>query len=224
MSDASGTEKPIALEAREIAPDGRKFSPSVGRNRDVIGRVFAETMPHAGEILEIASGTGEHGAHMVSTLPSLHWTYSDIDDASRSSQMGWQAHLKSTRLKGPLFLDTRAKHWGAAEQAGAWAGLFCANMIHIAPIQAAEGLFAGAGRLLAPEGRLMLYGPFARAGEIHESNAQFDASLKRRDSEWGVRDLDLELLPLAGAAGLVLHTIIDMPANNHSVIFSRQQA
>lgn len=94
-------------------------------------------------------------------------------------------------------------------------------MIHIAPFQAAEGLLAGAGRLLAPRGRLMLYGPFARSGEIAPSNAQFSADLKRRNPSWGVRDLDLEILPLARQAGLQLETVETMPANNLSVVFAR---
>ena len=67
----------------------------------------------------------------------------------------------------------------------------------------------------------MLYGPFARSGVIAPSNARFSDDLKRRDPSWGVRDLDLEILPLADNAGLTLAEVVDMPANNLSVIFEK---
>ena len=79
----------------------------------------------------------------------------------------------------------------------------------------------GAGRLLGPGGRVMLYGPFARDGEIAPSNARFSQDLKRRDARWGVRDLDQQIRPLAAAAGLRLHAVVEMPANNLSVIFEK---
>ncbi|MEO1552951.1 MAG: DUF938 domain-containing protein [Pseudomonadota bacterium] len=213
--------QPLALEPRDQVEDGRRFSPSIGRNKDIVREAFLRHMPTQGRVLEIASGTGEHGVHMTAAIPKLEWTYSDIDPASQASQTAWRAHVGHDRLKGPLTVDTTDPDWSDAERASPWEGLFCANMIHIAPFQAAEGLLAGAGRLLAPRGRLMLYGPFARSGEIAPSNAQFSADLKRRDPSWGVRDLDLEILPLARQAGLQLETVETMPANNLSVVFAR---
>jgi hypothetical protein len=85
----------------------------------------------------------------------------------------------------------------------------------------AEGLFAGAGRVLGAGGKLFLYGPFGRMGVIAPSNAVFRENLQRRNPEWGVRDLDQELLPLASLAGLVLQAVVDMPANNLAVVFER---
>ena len=94
-------------------------------------------------------------------------------------------------------------------------------MIHIAPFAAAEGLLRGAGRILRTGGKLFLYGPFSRAGAMAESNAQFSSDLKRRDPGWGVRDLERELMPIAHEAGLHLDTVIGMPANNLSVVFTK---
>lgn len=214
--------QPLALEKRDTTEDGRRFSPSIGRNKDIVRDTFLTVMPKQGVILEIASGTGEHGAHITSAAPDLTWTYSDIDPASQASQAAWRAHEGHDRLYGPLTVDTTAAHWGEAEDGAPWGGLFCANMIHIAPFAAAEGLIAGAGRLLRPGGRLMIYGPFAREGEIAPSNARFSEDLKRRDPSWGVRDLDLDILPLAARSGLDLVKTVDMPANNLSVIFERR--
>ncbi|MFN3214378.1 MAG: DUF938 domain-containing protein [Henriciella sp.] len=213
--------QPLALEKRETTEDGRRFSPSTGRNKDVVREAFLSLMPLSGAILEIASGTGEHGAHITEQAPDLIWTYSDIDAASRASQAAWRDHQAHDRLQGPLTIDTTRPHWGDAERQAPWDGLYCANMVHIAPFAAADGLIAGAGRLLRPGGRLMLYGPFARNGEIAPSNARFSDDLKRRDQSWGVRDLDRDLVPLAVRAGLQLIAVLDMPANNLSVVFEK---
>jgi hypothetical protein len=102
--------------------------------------------------------------------------------------------------------------------------VFCANVIHIAPWQVAEGLFAGAGRQLRADGWLFLYGPFKRDGEhTAVSNAVFDSSLRANNPEWGVRDT-AELEKLAVAAGLHLVEIAEMPANNLILVFGRSQA
>lgn len=217
----SKSGQPLALEKRDARADGRRFSPSTGRNKDVVRAAFLELMPTEGQILEIASGTGEHGVHITAEAPGLMWTYSDIDLVSQASQAAWREHVAHGRLHGPITLDTTDTDWGQVERAAPWDGLFCANMIHIAPFAAAEGLLAGAGRLLSTKGRAMLYGPFARAGDVAPSNARFSEDLKRRDPSWGVRDLDLEILPLAEAAGLRLATVQSMPANNLCVVFEK---
>jgi hypothetical protein len=88
------------------------------------------------------------------------------------------------------------------------------NMIHISPWSAAQGLMAGAGRVLPPGGGLFLYGPFIEADvETAPSNLAFDDDLRRRDPAWGIRDLD-EVAALATASGLTLAERIAMPANN----------
>jgi len=188
-----------------------------------VREVFLEHMPATGAVLEIASGTGEHGAHIASALPGLTWQYSDIDTESLASQAAWRVFMgERASLLEPVLLDVTTPDWSASGARVPVEAMFCANMIHIAPFLAAEGLIAGAGRHLLPEGRLMLYGPFARAGQIAPSNARFSEDLKRRDASWGVRDLDQDLLPIAEVAGLDLIDVIEMPANNLSVIFERR--
>ena len=212
--------KPVTLENRDESADGRRHSPSVARNREPIREVFATHGLGSGRALEIASGTGEHGAFLTEAFADLSWTYSDIDAASRESQMAWRKAASHDRLFGPLTIDATRDDWGEAE-AGGWDLIVSMNMIHIAPFAAAEGLLRGAGRLLKPGGHLFLYGPYARNGEIAPSNAAFSEHLKARDPAWGVRDLDLDIVPLAEQAGLVLEDVVLMPANNFSVIFRR---
>ncbi|MEQ8559798.1 MAG: DUF938 domain-containing protein [Henriciella sp.] len=222
QDDIGSSGKSVALEQRNTGEDGRRFSPSAARNRQPIAEVFAEVMPLEGRILEIASGTGEHGAFLAAQCPGLEWLYSDVDRISMDSQRAWAEHAEAaSRLSGPVQLDASEDHWGEAEEGAPYDGIFNANMIHIAPFAAAQGLLKGAGRVLRDGGKLFLYGPFARDGEIAESNARFSDDLKRRDPEWGVRDLERDLMPIAGEAGLVLDAIVEMPANNLCVVFRK---
>ncbi len=211
-------ETDIALETR-AQEAARLYSPSAARNRDAIRDAFLKIMPRSGLILEIGSGTGEHAVHIAAAAPSLQWRPGDPDAASRASIAAWTEHLRLRNVAAPHAIDVTAPNWDRG--VGPIDGLMSINMIHIAPFDAARGLIAGAGRLLKPGGRLLLYGPFARNGaHSAPSNAAFDASLKSRDARWGVRDLDLEIAPLAAAAGLAISAVIDMPANNLSVVFA----
>lgn len=215
------TDKPIALEDR-ASDEQRLFSPSAARNRDAIREAFLKTMPQKGAILEIGSGTGEHAVHIAAAAPGLFWRPGDPDAASRASIAAWTAHLGLSTVAPPHAIDVTGPDWDLGLEPVD--GVVSINMVHIAPFAAAEGLIAGAGRLIKTGGKLFLYGPFARNGaHTAPSNAEFDRSLKARDASWGVRDLDLEIVPLAAAAGLALETIIDMPANNLSVVFATKR-
>lgn len=220
--DIGSAGKSVALENRDKGEDGRRYSPSVARNIGPIIEVFEAHMPTDGRILEIASGTGEHGARLTDAFTQLAWVYSDVDEMSRASQAAWVRYAgEAGRLSGPHEIDASEPHWGEIEEAPAPEAIFCTNMVHIAPFAAAEGLIAGAGRLLGSGGTLFLYGPFARNGEIAPSNARFSEDLRRRDPDWGVRDLDREIVPLARKSGLELSQVVEMPANNLSVIFRK---
>lgn len=210
----------IALEDRETA-GARLFSPSAARNRDPIRTVFLKHMPKSGKILEIGGGSGEHAVHLAEALPDVSWHTGDPDETSRRSIAAWIGESGLANLRGPHAVDVTAQHWGVEDKAP-FDGLVSINMIHIAPFEAAQGLFAGAERLLAPEGRLFLYGPFSRGG-VHTapSNEAFDASLKSRNARWGVRDLEHDLAPLAQKHALSLDTIVEMPAHNLSVIYRK---
>jgi hypothetical protein len=120
-------------------------------------------------------------------------------------------------LKPPLDLDVIRRPW-PIERADA---VVCINMIHIAPWSAAEGLMAGAGSILPPAGVLYLYGPYRRDGRhTAPSNAEFDESLRSRNPDWGLRDVEA-VAELAGRQGLELREVVEMPTNNLSVVFVR---
>ena len=204
------TEKPIALEDRD--QDGAKlFSPSAGRNKAVIGEWLASALPQDARILEVGSGTGEHGAALGDLRPDVVWQYSDPDAASRVSQAAWARDS----WPEPLDIDLRNEDW--TKGLGRFDAVFSANMIHIAPIEAAHGLAKGAATLTD---LVILYGPFLFGDNSAPSNLDFDASLKQRDPRWGVREFDL-VKHIFENVGFTEAECFEMPSNNHIVRLSR---
>lgn len=194
----------------------KQHAPATLRNREPILAVLRQWLPPHGLVLEIASGTGEHAAYFAENLPGREWQPSDAEPAALASIAAWRDQVGVPNLRVPLRLDVRAP-W-PVERADA---VFCANMIHIAPWDCALALVAGAGQVLGPGGVLVLYGPFKIGGHAAPSNLAFDADLKARNPDWGVRDLEA-VGAAAQAAGLDHVDTIPMPANNLCVVWRRR--
>jgi SAM-dependent methyltransferase len=198
--------------------DRRHHAPATARNREPIRAVLARELPATGTVLEIASGSGEHAVHFARAFPDLIWQPSDPSESAIASIAAWRAEEPLANLRAPLALDVTAASWPVAHADA----IVCINMVHIAPWDAALGLFAGAARLLADGALLYLYGPYRFAGAFTApSNAEFDRWLRARDPRHGVRDLD-EITAVATAHGFALRDTVEMPANNHSLVFRRQ--
>jgi SAM-dependent methyltransferase len=202
----------------ETVPAGARTSPATARNRQPILEVLRPRLAVGAQVLEIASGAGEHAAYLAAALPEVNWRPTDPDPAALASIAAWRAQAGLANLAPPVRLDAgRPDTWPEAPTDA----IVCINMIHIAPWVACQGLMAGAGRLLGPGGRLFLYGPFREAGvATAPSNLAFDESLKARDPAWGLRDLT-EVAAEAAAHGLKLTERIAMPANNLIVVFEK---
>jgi SAM-dependent methyltransferase len=197
--------------------EARLASPSVARNREPILEVLRPLLPQQGLVLEIASGSGEHAAYFAERAPHLVFCPSDPDAAARRSIAAWSLSLGLANLRAPLALDARADVWPLA----AADAILCINMIHISPWSATEGLLKGAARLLPSNAPLYLYGPYRRTGvETAPSNLAFDAWLKAKDAAFGLRDLEA-VTNCALRNGFSAPDVVEMPANNLSVIFHR---
>lgn len=197
-----------------MSTDPRISAPSALRNRDAILQVLRAYLPAEAAVLEIASGTGEHVAHFARSLPSVVFQPSDPDPARRASVDAWAAGLGNVRPA--LAVDSS----GGWPEAG-FDAVVCINMIHIAPWVACEGLVRNAASVLRPGGVLLTYGPYRRAGaHTAPSNAAFDADLRARHPEWGIRDLET-VADLAAAVGFAAPEIVEMPANNLCLVFVR---
>lgn len=204
---------------QNAVPEGARATPHSARNTAPILEVLRAHLPARGRVLEIASGSGEHALAFARALPAVTWTPSDPSPEARTSIAAWAADAGLPNLKPPLDLDAATPDaWPAVDVQV----IFCANMIHISPWAATEGLMAGAARVLPdPGGLLVLYGPYREADvALAPSNAAFDEDLKARNPVWGLRDREA-VVALAQGHGLHLTRRVEMPANNLMLLFRR---
>jgi SAM-dependent methyltransferase len=203
----------------EPIPPGARASPATARNREPILAVVGPRLRPGDQVLEIASGAGEHAVFLAAALPQVSGTPSDPDPEARTSIAAWRDAANLANLAAPLGLDAADP---ATWPQGPYDAIVCINMIHISPWAATEGLIAGAARVLSRDGELILYGPYLEADvATAPSNLAFDQSLKARNAGWGLRDLaavDAE----AKRHGLVRVERVAMPANNLIVVFARR--
>ncbi|HJQ18192.1 MAG TPA: DUF938 domain-containing protein [Allosphingosinicella sp.] len=198
----------------------KRYAPATERNRGPIAAVLREMLPQRGLVLEIASGTGEHAMHFARLFPKLIWQPSDPDPEALRSTAAWRAECGLANLRAPLTLDAAAEEW-PIEHADA---MLCVNMVHISPWAATLGLMRGASRLLRDGAPLILYGPYRRHDvATAPSNEAFDASLRARDPCWGLRLFE-DVRDAAAAQRLSFETMVEMPANNLTLLFRKGEA
>jgi len=196
----------------------KRNAPAVSRNREPIAAVLRETLPASGTVLEIASGTGEHAMFFAGLFPHLAWQPSDPDPGALQSIVAWEIDSGLPNLCPPLELDAQWDEWpvGRAD------AILCINMVHISPWMATLGLLNGAARLLPDSGPLVLYGPYRRRDvPTAPSNEAFDESLRARDPSWGLRFVE-DLRAEADVRGFVFDRMVEMPANNLTLIFRKR--
>lgn len=192
-------------------------SAAAERNKDPILTVLESVLPANGSVLEIASGTGQHVCFFAGALPGIRWQPTEPEESSREAIATRIRESKLDNVAQPIALDVLEPHWPVHE---IYDAVLCINMIHISPWRATHALFRGVAKLLAPAGKLILYGPYIENGKAVQSNLDFDASLKRRNAEWGLRELE-EVTRVAAGHGLQRLQIVRMPANNLTVVFGR---
>lgn len=195
--------------------------PAPERNKAPILEVLQRVLPDSGTLLEIASGSGQHAVHFARHLPGLSYLPSDPDPENLSSIRAWVAEAALPNLMEPRELDVTWPEWPVPGAPPGVEAVFNANMLHITPWGCAIALFAGLDRYVRERGVVVLYGPYRIAGaHTAPSNASFDDSLRQRNPQWGVRDLEA-VVQLAEGARFRLAERIEMPANNQSLVFVR---
>jgi len=194
-----------------------RSAPAAQRNRDPITDVLVEWLPSSGLVLEIASGTGEHVIYFAKRFPGLDWQPSDIHPDALESIAAWRQQAGLPNVRPAVVIDAGSADW-PIEHADAIVSI---NMVHISPWSSALGLIAGAERLLARGAPLILYGPWLKDDvPTSPSNLDFDSDLKRRDPEWGLRNVG-EFAAEAQKHGLQLIETRAMPANNMMLLLER---
>lgn len=205
----------------EPQANNKLYAPATERNRDVLLDVFLAHMPKSGTLVEVASGTGEHAAHLASHLRPLYWQPSDIEPEKLKSIDAWAAESGADNILPAVHMNVLENSFSDLVLPAPITAIVAINLIHIAPWPVAQALVRGAAATLSSGGVLFLYGPFRRGGaHTSPSNENFDLSLKSRDAEWGVRDLEA-VSTMAVDEGFGDPIIIEMPANNLSLIFKK---
>ena len=204
------------LDFLDALPDGALSSPAAQRNAASILDVLRTHLPALGRVLEIAAGSGDHALAFASALSGLDWTPSDPSPQARDSLSAWR-QAGPSNLRPPLSVDAADPATWPQDRFDV---VYCANMTHISPWSATEGLMDLAGRVLRrPGGLLVLYGPYREAEvPLAASNAAFDESLKARNSAWGLRDR-AAVEALARSHGLAATRRAPMPSNNLTLLF-----
>ena len=194
----------------------RPYAESCDENKQPILEVIKQVFCNSGKLLEIGSGTGQHAVYFSEHLAHLIWQPTEMEDQIAGIKL-WMQDADHERIQPPQVLDVSNECWPFNDMDYA----FTANTAHIVSWPQVVAMFKGIGTALKSGGQFALYGPFNYNGQYtSESNARFDAWLKGRDPESGIRNFQ-DLEQLAADNGMVLINDYEMPANNRILVWQK---
>ena len=122
--------------------DNRLFFPATQRNRDCIGNVLSRFIKK-GSVLEIGSGSGEHGVVFQKRFPKIIWQTSDPELVHRKSISSWIEFEDLTKkMPQPLEIDVKKIPWKIPLRlALSLQGIVSINMIHVSHWSCTVALF-----------------------------------------------------------------------------------
>ncbi len=195
----------------------KPFSPSSEENKQVILGILKPLLTQHKEILEIASGTGQHAVHFTENMPHLNWQTSDLIE-NHSGIRQWIAESSLSNVQMPLALNVSVDPWPQQT----YDAVYSANSFHIMNLQNVIDLFGNIGSSIQPYGLIIIYGPFNYHGDFtSESNARFDAMLRARNSGSCIKDFEW-CNQLAESAGFTLIEDFEMPQNNRIIVWQKK--
>ncbi|MEO9873820.1 MAG: DUF938 domain-containing protein [Anderseniella sp.] len=202
----------------------KQTAPSADRNMDIVRDRLLNIVPEtARDILEVSSGTGQHGAHCAHAMPHLRWWPTEYDPERLASIAAYAADTPSGNLMPPQQLDVVDGRWEDTAKPERADVIVNINMIHITPWDACAGLLRGAGRKLSAGGLLIFYGPFRRRDVVTaDSNEAFEVWLKSQDPAYGLRFVE-DVAEEASRHQLSLSETLPVPANNLMVVFRKHR-
>jgi cyclopropane fatty-acyl-phospholipid synthase-like methyltransferase len=197
----------------------KPFAAATERNSLPILEVIRSEFEHASTVLEIGSGTGQHAVSFGNALNHLFWQTSELIE-NHAGIHAWLDEEGLPNVRKPIELDVMAADVSPQD----YDAVFSANTAHIMSYEAVEKMFSLVGKTLRENGIFCLYGPFRQGGEFNtQSNADFDRSLRERNPEMGIRDLEA-LDKLGESGGMVRERLYAMPANNSLAVWRKRAA
>ena len=94
----------------------KQYAPATQRNREPILEVLLRVLPKSGNILEIASGTGEHSLFFAPAFSPRQWIPSDPNPMARDSIEAWRKDSFVDNIQPNLNINAASLSWGIEEQ------------------------------------------------------------------------------------------------------------
>lgn len=189
----------------------KPFSEACERNKDPILNVLREViLPTDERLLEVGAGTGQHAEYFSPKFPRLEWYPTDKN----------LIHLKDIHgrmIQKAQRLDVAKDDFPKLR----FDVVFTANTFHIMNWKECKSFIKLLGHRLREGARVVIYGPFKYNGEFtSESNREFDATLKARDPQSGIRAFE-DVHSNMAKQGFELVEDFEMPANNRCLVYVR---
>ena len=195
----------------------KPFSQACVNNQTAICQILERVFTDKKLVLEVGSGTGQHGVCFAKNLPHLIWQMSDREQ-NHAGINQWIIDGPAPNLIAPIRLDVLSDSWPTAH----YDAMYSANTAHIMPWVAVASMFAGVGQGLANGGLFCLYGPFKYLGVLDaQTNIEFDYRLQQQSAHQGIREFH-DINQLAMNAGLDLREDNAMPANNRLIVWQKR--
>eukprot|EP00466_Bigelowiella_natans_P013438 jgi/Bigna1/54632/estExt_Genewise1Plus.C_390013 len=226
---ASSTKGNVGWDSSDAAPRHSGILPTLAateRNKQVIWDVISKIL--SGNVLELGSGTGQHIAHFVGEdkEKGICWFPTDYTDNNfwvireRTKTFSNVKEPEKVNLLDEFWTKTVATKLDSKGEKK-FDGIYMCNVCHIAKWDATASLMKSAGKILREDGNICIYGPFIIDGKSSESNFRFSKRLQEENPDRGVREVrDIE--KCANEGGLALTKIINMPANNNILVFTKK--
>jgi len=193
-----------------------QWAESAEQNKVPITEALSPYFSTAKRVLELGSGTGQHAVHFAQKHPQLEWLPSERQCNLEMLRQNLRLNALSN-VNNAIAIDASDDTWPQLDVDL----VYSANTLHIMSWDAVCQLFVHLGQLLKAQQRFCVYGPFRFPDRpFATSNAAFDQYLKQQDALSGIRDIDA-LKAVASAHNLYLENDIEMPANNHVLLWQR---
>ncbi|MCO4753047.1 MAG: DUF938 domain-containing protein [Bacteriovoracaceae bacterium] len=193
----------------------KPFAPAAQRNAGPIFDCLKELIDSDDRrLLEIGSGTGQHGSYFAKEFKQLTWIFSDLEQNHQAIK-AWIEDAGIDNYEGPLKYESGVDAFPARKIDI----VYTANTFHIMSWKKVKTLIKAIGKELREGSRVFIYGPFNYNGQFtSESNKEFDQMLRERDPNSGIRGFE-EVKKQMEDKGFRLLKDYEMPANNRLLAF-----